>query len=115
MKRGGQRLSPFCYLDPMFYVTNNEDNTLVLYTGQTITTCSIKYTDLATLTERTSDLTLVSQNERYAELTWNVSATPGQYIVELMVSGEVIAAHVAYIADATDDPIEFNDYEFYDN
>lgn len=98
----------------MFYVTNNEDNTLVLYTGQTITSCSIKYTDLATLTERTSDLTLVSQNERYAELTWSVSATPGQYIVELVVSGVTIAAHVAYIAEALGDPLEYNDYEFYE-
>ena len=114
MGRGWQWLPPFRYLTPMFYLTNNEDNTLVLYTGQTITTCDIRYTDLATLTPQLEKLTLVSQNDRYAELTWSVSATPGQYIVELVVSGVTIAAHVAYIADASGDPLEYNDYEFYE-
>jgi hypothetical protein len=96
----------------MFYLTNNEVNTFVLYTGRVLTTCNVRYTDLATMTERTAALAVTFQNDRYAELSWDVSAEAGQYIVEVIVAGERVVTHVAYIADAAD-PIE-NGYTYYD-
>jgi hypothetical protein len=74
----------------------------------------MRYTDLATMTEHHADLTIEFQNDRYAELKWEVSATQGQYILELMEGDERIVAHVAYIADAEDDPLDYTEYEYYE-
>lgn len=74
----------------------------------------MRYTDLATMTEHYADLTIEFQNDRYAELSWDVSATQGQYILELMEGDDRIVAHVAYIADAEDDPLDYTEYEYYE-
>lgn len=98
----------------MFYLVNNQSNTFALYTGKYLSTCTMRYTDLATMTEHHADLTIEFQNDRYAELKWEVSATQGQYILELMEGDERIVAHVAYIADAEDDPLDYTEYEYYE-
>lgn len=99
----------------MFFLTNNEVNTFALYTGRYLESCTMRYTDLATMTEHTADLTVLSQNDRYAELTWDIAvAAEGQYILELMDGEERVVTHVAYIANSEDDILEHNDITFYD-
>jgi len=98
----------------MFFLTNNATNEFVLYTGRDLESCSIRYTDLATMTENTAVVDVVFQNDRYAQLSWDISvAQEGQYILELMDGDERVVAHVAYIADS-EDVLNHNDYTFYD-